>query len=536
MKSNTILLTLLIVLLGCEEASIYSTDTSSVKLGFQSEGDLFECYPGDDIRLEGASMRWDVSYASKQLRSCTKELAVGGLVGMERMSFKMKSDSGNHVWLQVGEASGEGFYKVITPSSSWKTVDIKLSDLKLNEDKVESGKLEVDQIAKISLIDASGLGGQASGTRMVWISDWEFKGAGSVETTPVLDTGRNLGPAIPVKKLTTGKIGVTSIPLNWQDTDENWLRVFATAKTLGVQLLSGGNIPWSEETEPSPGVYNWSTMERFFSVMDKHGFDFEFSCDMGAVFFHDKIQSPKDIKFKSFTDPVFVNRYKAWMTDYLNRFGDKTNYIVIHAEGAYAYFDKYPDQLQDYLQFVSEVKDLIKNRSPHILFGFNADALSSDELILKLSRVVEFMGFDILRTDHIKDPVDVEKEIKRLIKLSGGKKIAIQNGGWSTSEVEESSDEEQVRFIREFFRIIHKYQYQIEYAAFFTLFDDDISITTPIYRGMFPDYPNDFLSKMVESLGHFGVLTADGNPKPGWNELKKQISQYYSKQRTSRRF
>ena len=123
----------------------------------------------------------------------------------------------------------------------------------------------------------------------------------------------------------------------------------------------------------------------------------------------------------------------------------------MHAEGAYTYFDKYPDQLQDYLQFVSEVKDLIKNRSPHILFGFNADALSSDELISKLSRVVEFMGFDIMRTDHINDPVDLEKEIKRLIKLSGGKKIAIQNGGWSTSEVEESSDEEQVRFIREFF-------------------------------------------------------------------------------------
>ena len=316
MKSNTILLTLLIVVFGCEEASIYSADSSSVKLVFKTRGDLFECYPGDDIRLEGAFMRWDVSYASKQLRACIKELSVGSLAGMDRMSFNMKSDSDNHVWLQVGEASSEGFYKIITPSSSWKMIDIKLTDLKLNEDKIESGRLEVDQIVKIILIDAAGLGGQASGTRTIWISDWEFTGAGSVETTPALSTGRNLGLAIPVKKLTTGKIGVTSIPLNWQDTDENWLRVFNKAKELGVQLLSGGNIPWSEETEPSPGVYNWSTMERFFSVMDKNGFDFEFSCDMRGVFFHGKIQSPKDIKFKSFTDLSFVNRYKAWMTDY----------------------------------------------------------------------------------------------------------------------------------------------------------------------------------------------------------------------------
>jgi deoxycytidine triphosphate deaminase len=42
--------------------------------------------------------------------------------------------------------------------------------------------------------------------------------------------------------------------------------------------------------------------------------------------------------------------------------------------------------------------------------------------------------------------------------------------------------------------------------------------------------------EMVDSLGRFGVLTTDGNPKPGWNELRKQISHYYNKQRIPRRF
>jgi len=337
---------------------------------------------------------------------------------------------------------------------------------------------------------------------------------------------------IPVKTLTTGKVGISAVPLNWQDTEENWLNVFSKAKEAGAQLLSGGNMQWNEEIEPSPGVFNWSSMDRFFSVLEKHGFDFEFSCDMGGAFFHDKIQSPKDIQFESFTGPVFLNRYKGMITSFLNRFGDKVTYLVIHAEGAYTYFDRYPKQLGDYCQFIKEIGEHIKRQNPHSKVGLNTDPHNKDDFLARMGEVTDYMAYDFMKLPgHIDRPSDLERMVKRLIRLANGKKIAIQNGGWSTSSVENSSDEQQVEFIREFYRVLYEYRDKIEYASFYTVYDDDTTITGPIYRAMFPDYPESFVKKMVESNGRFGVFRHDGTPKPGWYELKKQAAKYYQRLR-----
>ena len=48
----------------------------------------------------------------------------------------------------VNEANGEGFYQIITPTTEWKTITMKLTDLKLNDDKVENRQLDVDFAAR----------------------------------------------------------------------------------------------------------------------------------------------------------------------------------------------------------------------------------------------------------------------------------------------------------------------------------------------------------------------------------------------------
>ena len=71
---------------------------------------------------------------------------------------------------------------------------------------------------------------------------------------------------VEMQELTTGKIGLSGVPQNYQDTEENLLQVFSRAKQAGVQILSAGNARWNEEIEPAPGVYVWDAFDRYFAV------------------------------------------------------------------------------------------------------------------------------------------------------------------------------------------------------------------------------------------------------------------------------
>ena len=68
----------------------------------------------------------------------------------------------------------------------------------------------------------------------------------------------------------------------------------------------------------------------------------------------------------------------------------------------------------------------------------------------------DFVTYDVLKGKVVHSPSDFEGLIQRLTEISRGRKIAIQNGGWSTSKTDTSSEEEQVEFIREFYRVLYR--------------------------------------------------------------------------------
>jgi len=476
----------------------------------------------------GKVMRWDVNYAGKQHRACVKELKPGIVSGMTTMSFRLRAESRIRLWLQVNEKSGERFYTIITADSGWKKLSLRLEDFELNKDKVVDGRLNVDQITKILVLDVSSVGSKANGKRTLWFSDWEFTTQGG-NLVPREDMRASLGDApVPTKKLSTGKVGMTAVPRDFRETDQRWLDFFTTADEAGVQVLSLQAGFWGKR-EAAPGVYKWDSWDKFFAVLDKHGFRFECSKDLAGPFFRDKVDVPRDIRFKSFTDPVLLDRYERMATAYLDRYAERLAYIVIHAEGADAYFKRYPQQLDDYCRFLTHVRSAIKRRSPRIQVGVNTDVSNQDHVLSRMAEVTDFLAYDVLKGKVVRSPSDFEGLVRRLIRVSGGKKIAIQNGGWSTSRTDESSDEEQVEFIREFYRVLYRYRDKIEYASFGSLYDHDPSITGPAYRAAFPDYPAAFVDKIIDSMSHFGLFRTDGTPKPGWGEFRKQVAAYYER-------
>ena len=256
---------------------------------------------------------------------------------------------------------------------------------------------------------------------------------------------------------------------------------------------------------------------------------------MGGPFFHDKLHVPNDIEFKSFTDPVLLNRYNRRMTSFLNRFGRRLGYITIHAEGADTYFKAHPDQFDDYCQFLLEVREHIQRHSPHIQVGVLAYRVVADDLLARMGEVTDFMAYDVMKGKLFKRPADFERLVKRLIRLAKGKTIALQNAGWSTSKTDNGSDEEQVEFIRQLYRVLYQYRDKIEYAAIGGLYDHDPSVVGPAFKAQFSHYPEAFVDRIIDSMCHSGLFRNDGTPKPGWEELKRQVSSYYQRLETKRK-
>jgi len=501
------------------------------QIGFQSAQDLFECSPPDSISFDQNTMQWDMHYLPQQYKWCSKEIPVNPDSKMDGISFRIKSDAEGPLWLQIEEVDGEGYYKLIFPGNDWSTESFPLSAMTLNDDKVANGKLDVNKISKILVLDSAGLEG-AKGRRSVWFSDWKW--TSTQKTTnprPTTSPSATSPPTEAIsritKSLSTGKVGLSAVPPSYKDTIENWKIIFSRAEEIGVQLLSAGNAQWTDEIEPQPGIYSWESYDRFFSVLESNHHKFELSFDLPGFFFHADIQKPSHLPVKSITDPTYLKHYKRMLTSFLDRFGPKIDYIVIHAEGAYSYFEKHPDHMATYTRLLRQVGQYIKQHSPHILLGVNTDPFNKTPILSPINNAVDFMAYDIFQSDDVQSPAELEPMIQKLIQIGSGKKIAIQNGGWSTSRLEGSTEQQQVDFIREFYRLLYKYREQIEYASFYLLYDEDIEFMTPLYKSVVPDAPDNFLKKMVESNARFGLFHVDGSPKPGWSILKEEVNKYY---------
>ena len=490
-------------------------------LSLDSERDLFTPIEGDRVSLEttnrGKMMRWTVSYANKQLRACTKDVAKGSLTGMGAIGFRCRADAKHQLWIQLNEESGEKFYKVVDIGSEWEQLVLPLDSFTLNEDKVVNRRLDTDQVTRIVLLDFAALSGKAKGSRTLWFADFAF----SSSTSPAK-------PAKPdfFRFLKTGKVGMTCVPRDFRETESQWVDLLTKANDTGVQVLSLQSDFWAKQ-EAVIGKHDFKSWDNFFAILKRHEFNFELSKDMGGPFFLDKVNVPKDIRFKSFSDPVLLDRYAMYVTSYLDRFGQQHAYIVIHAEGAEKYFARYPDQLDDYCRFLLATKQVIKRHSPHIKVGVNTDTSATDEVLSKMAAVTDFMAYDVVKGKVVQKPSDFATLTARLISVSNGKKIAFQNAGWSTSKTDNSSDAEQVAFIREFFRVLNHNRDKIEYASFGAMYDHNTAITGPAYRAVFSDLPSRSVEQIIDSMSHFGLFRSDGTAKPGWTTYRSEVMAYY---------
>ncbi len=517
-------LMLLSGLVAANVVPLESAPGSADRPAFSVRAELFEALPGDRVTTEstdrGKGVRWDIRYPTRQNRALVKAVSAGLLQGATAMSFRIRANTRHQLWIQVNDVDGGRYYQIINVEPQWNLVTLPFAELKPNGKVSEDRKLNPDRINKILLLDFSATVKPQRKGRSVWVADWKFA-SGTV--APAVPTPA--GEPVAARPLTSGKVGFTAVPRDFRETEEVWTDFFTKAREAGVQVLSLQAGFWSK-IETAPGSYRWRSWEDLFAIMDKLGTRFELSKDFGGPFFHDRYDGPKDISFKSFTDPQLMGRYHQMLRTYLDRFGKRLTYLVIHAEGADSYFGKHPDQLADYCRFLLETRRMIRKHSPHLTVGVNTDPANQDTVLSAMARVTDFMAYDLLN-GGIKTPADFDQVVQRLIGLSNGRKIALQNCGWTTSQEDHSNETMQAEFVREFYRVLARHQGRFEYASFGAMYDHDQAITGPAYRAMFPHLPPKYVAKLIDSMSRGGLFRTDGTAKPGWAALKESVAEYY---------
>jgi hypothetical protein len=475
---------------------------NAATIGFRTPADLFTGGPAEELTLEDGQMRWQAT------RTCVRALTPGELADCTYMTLRVRARKPAKVWLQLNERGGEPHYSILQVSAQWRSITLDLADFAVNPDRRQDGVLQIAEVDKILLL-------HVGGSRELWFADWVFE--------------RNAPSALRpdfYRPQRTGKLGIVAVPRDFRENDAAWQELLTFANAAGAQVLSLQAGLWAKDAAKQARG-DFESWERFFRVVERHGFRFEMSKDMGGPFFLNKLDLPEGLRFKAFDDPALVARYIDYVTTFLERFGTRLHYLVIHAEGSEHYFRKHPRHLDPYCRFLAQVHAAIHRHSPHLRIGVNCDISTADDVLAKLVKPVDFIAYDVLKGKVVTQPADFAPLIERLLKLSAGKPIALQNAGWSTSQVDNASEAEQVAFIRQYFRVLSMHRADILYASFGAVYDHDMAITVPAYRALFPDLAKAGADRIADSMSHFGLLRSDGTRKPGWDAYHDAARAYY---------
>ena len=194
-----------------------------------------------------------------------------------------------------------------------------------------------------------------------------------------------------------------------------------------------------------------------------------------------------------------------------------------------------------YKELFNGVYDKMKLKHPDVKIG-NSFALHQilnkhlQDIVTELS-VGDFVAFSYSPVDSLNDivktPQQAKEELLQVFDLAGDKPVGFFEISWSTSDFIGGNTDTQAEFLEKSFEFYTENESEIEFFTWYRQYDrptgtcivesptigDDTLIVGGSGLGS-SEYVAERLSNYICSAG---LINNDGNPKPGWNEFKKQI-------------
>ena len=315
-------------------------------------------------------------------------------------------------------------------------------------------------------------------------------------------------------------------PYPAKDSDD--ATAFSQSRAAGANTVVLG-WGWAE-LELAAGVYNVAELDLANSVYAIPGFK--------VVVMVNPIESdirslPSDLEELAFDDPVMIARYKSLLDTVFERLSGVEIDALLVGNEANSYLGDNPEQFAAYQALYEAGSAHAKSLRPGIKVGVEA---MWENLLGDFATEMQAMNTtsDVIATTYypsvpvegrfdLPDLTVMEKDMAALTAAYAGREIYLVECGYSSSQLLNSSEQEQADFVREAFRVWDTHESQISLLSFFMLHDfDPVFIEALLKLLGFDEHPN--YDDIFEGFTTLGLRTYTGEDKMAFPVLIEEAA------------
>lgn len=235
---------------------------------------------------------------------------------------------------------------------------------------------------------------------------------------------------------------------------------------------------------------------------------------------------PNDLEMVSFSDPQMIDRFKRLLDTVYKKTPNLDIQFLLLGNEVDLYFSAHPEQWEDYISFTRDIVPYAKQYWEGIRIGVETTLGGATgpnkDYIKDLNKHTDIICFSYypINADFTMKPIEeVKPAIGTILDLYQGRAMFLEECGYATSEVCNSSEEAQAAFVEEMFKIWDENSSQLLYVGFLWLHDipDETAWHYVKEYGM-KGRPHESVFK--EYLRTCGLRTASGKEKKGFQTLK----------------
>lgn len=323
------------------------------------------------------------------------------------------------------------------------------------------------------------------------------------------------------------KLGLVIMPLVERPTLDQVHQAYIQAASTGIGR-SNVYMLWPA-VEPQEGTFNWQTYDILMGLnREQH---------LNVTLYFSIINNEQLGPFPNWVgsnpslDEKLANETASALDTILSRYYI-VDYVVIGGD-LNIYFRDHPNDIPKYVDFFNSVYSNLKAKHPNVKFGnwFSLNDLINHydvDMVKKLNQG-DFVAYSYSPVDLLfyesKSPEKEAQDLQKMIDFANGKNIGLMEIGWATDKAVNGTDDNQVKFLKAAFDFYRKNESKFEFMTWYRQYDRPIDtcyngLNTNIQTG----FGNDILlNNTAAYLCSTGLIDANNNTKPAWDEFKNQI-------------
>jgi len=308
-----------------------------------------------------------------------------------------------------------------------------------------------------------------------------------------------------------------TLAANQAFTADNLIKRFDQTRAAGVNMIFLSPL-WNE-LEKSKGKIDFSEYDFWIGQARKYGIPIVMNLRPVDT---NQRSMPGDLSSRRFDDPEVIRRFEALVDHVAPKVKGVVTYVMLGNE-IDEYFGSRPNELPAYLELWRAGANRFRKHLPGVQVSATVTFHHFDLLkttLRPLDQEVDFFSLTYypLRPDFGMRPPDVVKgDFDAIVSAARGRPVMMQEIGYSSSPVCDSSDAQQAQFFDNVFTEL-KRRPEVIGANFFLMSD----MSDEMVKGFGSYYQLPNAKKFLAYLQYLGFFDKENRPKPSWGVFQKR--------------